>query len=211
MEGTNGAGVFEDDSIVAQDVRTTAGGTATFVTLADYTNFGAELRSLSSANVYGEKGVSADGQGVSLRLIGHNFGYIGVGKDDNNDVSLVVQSNEVIEQNNGRVFFTSTDQSGDFRVGDLFLVDQEKGTLSFAGSGGAGAGAGTSFDQLLVSAGADTTTILPTSIEVGAFTFFGNTISTTSGDINLTPFTGSEIKLNQRVNLETFVSVVIVF
>ena len=206
MEGTNGAGVFEDDSIVAQDVRTTAGGTATFVTLADYTNFGAELRSLSSANVYGEKGVSADGQGVSLRLIGHNFGYIGVGKDDNNDVSLVVQSNEVIEQNNGRVFFTSTDQSGDFRVGDLFLVDQEKGTLSFAGSGGAGAGAGTSFDQLLVSAGADTTTILPTSIEVGAFTFFGNTISTTSGDINLTPFTGSEIKLNQRVNLETFVS-----
>ena len=205
-EGTNGAAVFEDDSIVAQDIRTTSGGTATFVTLADYTRFGAELRSISSANVYGLKGASADGQGVSMRLISHNFGYIGVGKDDNNDVSLVVQSNEVIEQNNGRVFFTSTDQSGDFRVGDLFLVDQEKGTLSFAGSGGAGAGAGTSFDQLLVSAGADTTTILPTSIEVGAFTFFGNTISTTSGNINLTPFTGAEINLNQRVNLETFVS-----
>lgn len=206
MEGSNGAAVFEDDSIVAQDIRTTSGGTATFVTLADYTKFGAELRSISSANVYGLKGASADGQGVSMRLISHNFGYIGLGKDDNNDVSLVVQSNEVIEQNNGRVFFTSTDQSGDFRVGDLFLVDQEKGTLSFAGSGGAGAGAGTSFDQLLVSAGADTTTILPTSIEVGAFTFFGNTISTTSGNINLTPFTGAEINLNQRVNLETFVS-----
>jgi len=206
MEGTNGAAVFVDDSIVAQDVRTTAGGTATFVTLADYTKFGAELRSIASANVYGERGASANGQGVSLRLISHNFGYIGVGKDDNNDVSLVVQSNEVIEQNNGRVFFTSVDQSGDFRVGDLFLVDQEKGTLSFAGSGGAGAGAGTSFDQLLVSAGSDTTTILPTSIEVGAFTFFGNTISTTSGNINLTPFTGNEINLNQRVNLETFTS-----
>ena len=207
MEGANGASVFADDSIVAQDVRTTAGGTATFITLADYTKFGAELRSISSANVYGLKGVSADGQGVSMRLISHNFGYIGVGKDDNNDTSLVVQSNEVIEQNNGRVFFTSTDQSGDFRVGDLFLVDQEKGTLSFAGGGaGAGAGAGTSFDQLLVSAGADTTTVLPTSIEVGAFTFFGNTISTTSGNINLTPFTGEEINFNQRVNLETFVS-----
>jgi len=207
MEGANGASVFADDSIVAQDVRTTAGGTATFVTLADYTKFGAELRSISSANVYGERGATADGQGVSLRLISHNFGYIGVGKDDNNDVSLVVQSNEVVEQNNGRVFFTSIDQSGDFRVGDLFLVDQEKGTLSFAGGGaGAGAGAGTSFDQLLVSAGSDTTTILPTSIEVGAFTFFGNTISTTSGNINLTPFTGGEINFNERVNLETFVS-----
>jgi plastocyanin len=206
MEGANGNAVFVDDSIVAQDVRTTAGGTATFVTLADYTKFGAELRSISSANVYGERGATADGQGVSLRLVSHNFGYIGVGKDDNNDTSLVVQSNEVIEQNNGRVFFTSIDQSGDFRVGDLFLVDQEKGTLSFAGSGGAGAGAGTSFDQLLVSSGSDTTTILPTSIEVGAFTFFGNTISTTSGNINLTPFTGGEINLNQRVNLETFIS-----
>lgn len=206
MEGANGNAVFVDDSIVAQDVRTTAGGTATFVTLADYTKFGAELRSIASANVYGERGATANGQGVSLRLVSHNFGYIGVGKDDNNDVSLVVQSNEVIEQNNGRVFFTSIDQSGDFRVGDLFLVDQEKGTLSFAGAGGSGAGAGTSFDQLLVSAGSDTTTILPTSIEVGAFTFFGNTISTTSGNINLTPFTGSEINLNQRVNLETFIS-----
>lgn len=207
MEGANGAAIFIDDSIVAQDVRTTAGGTATFVTLADYTKFGAELRSISSANVYGERGATANGQGVSLRLVSHNFGYIGVGKDDNNDTSLVVQSNEVVEQNNGRVFFTSIDQSGDFRVGDLFLVDQEKGTLSFAGGGGgAGAGAGTSFDQLLVSAGSDTTTILPTSIEVGAFTFFGNTISTTSGNINLTPFTGGEINLNQRVNLQTFVS-----
>ena len=204
MEGANSDAVFVDDSIVAQDVRTTAGGTATFVTLADYTKFGAELRSISSANVYGERGATANGQGVSLRLVSHNFGYIGVGKDDNNDVSLVIQSNEVIEQNNGRVFFTSIDQSGDFRVGDLFLVDQEKGTLSFAGSGGAGAGAGTSFDQLLVSSGSDTTTILPTSIEVGAFTFFGNTISTTSGNINLTPFTGGEINLNQRVNLEVF-------
>jgi plastocyanin len=206
MEGANNDAVFVDDSIVAQDVRTTAGGTATFVTLADYTKFGAELRSISSANVYGERGATANGQGVSLRLVSHNFGYIGVGKDDNNDVSLVIQSNEVIEQNNGRVFFTSIDQSGDFRVGDLFLVDQEKGTLSFAGSGGAGAGAGTSFDQLLVSSGSDTTTILPTSIEVGAFTFFGNTVSTTSGNINLTPFTGGEINFNQRVNLETFIS-----
>jgi len=206
MEGANGNAVFVDDSIVAQDVRTTSGGTATFVTLADYTKFGAELRSIASANVYGLRGATADGVGVSLRLISHNFGYIGVGKDDNNDTSLVVQSNEVVEQNNGRVFFTSIDQSGDFRVGDLFLVDQEKGTLSFAGSGGAGAGAGTSFDQLLVSAGSDTTTILPTSIEVGAFTFFGNTISTTSGNINLTPFTGNEINLNQRVNLEVFTS-----
>ena len=204
MEGSNGQSVFVDDSIVSQEIVSTAGGTATFITLADYTKFGAELRSISSANVYGLRGATADGKGVSIRLVSHNFGYIGVGKEDNNDVSLVVQSNEVNEQNDGRIFFTSIDQSGDFRVGTLFLVDQEKGTLSFAGQG-SGGGTGTSFDQLLVSAGSDTTTILPTSIEVGNFSFFGNTIGTNAGGINLTPFAGETVNLSSELLLKSFV------
>ena len=37
------------------------------------------------------------------------------------------QSDEVNELQGGRVYFTSTDQDGDFRVGDLFRIQQATG------------------------------------------------------------------------------------
>ncbi|BCU98555.1 MAG: hypothetical protein CM15mV22_1870 [Eurybiavirus sp.] len=49
-----------------------------------------------------------------------------------NDPSLAVQANEVEELNSGKVLYSSTDQDGDFRVGDAFSVDQETGNVSFA-------------------------------------------------------------------------------
>ena len=56
--------------------------------------------------------------------------YIGSGKDFTNDSSLANQGNEVVETNGGRVFYSSTDQKGDFRVGEVFLVDQRQVTLT---------------------------------------------------------------------------------
>jgi len=44
------------------------------------------------------------------------------------------QENEVIEENKGRVFFATSDQDGNFRVGDFFKVDQGTGTVTFAAS-----------------------------------------------------------------------------
>jgi hypothetical protein len=119
-----GSGTFEEGEFAAQDIRSSSGGTAQYITLADYTDFGAELRSIGSASVYGERGISAIGKGVRLRCIVHNFGYVGVGADQSNDISNVNQANEIIETGGGRALFTSMDQNGDFRVGNAFFIDQ---------------------------------------------------------------------------------------
>lgn len=176
FNGLDGSTDIFDGGITSQDIRSSAGGSASFITLADYTDFGAELRSIGSASVYGERGVTASGKGVRLRCVVHNFGYIGVGADQSNDISTVVQADEVIESGGGRVLFTSMDQNGDFRVGNALFVDQEKGTVSFAGGGAAG----TTFDSVTVTGSGNTTTILPTSISVGNLKFSGDTIENLS-------------------------------
>ena len=66
-----------------------------------------------------------------MYLIGHNFAYIGNGKEVTNDETTVVQANEVEELNNAKVRFTSVDHKGDFRVGDNFYVNQETGEVVF--------------------------------------------------------------------------------
>ena len=175
--GLSGSTDIIDGGITSQDIRSSSGGTASFITLADYTDFGAELRSIGSATVYGTRGITASGKGVRLRCIVHNFGYVGSGADSSNDISDVVQADEIIESGGGRVLFTSMDQNGDFRVGDAFFVDQERGTVSFAGGD---SGSGTTFDQITVSGTGNTTTILPTSITVGNLQFTGDSVTNLS-------------------------------
>ena len=68
----------------------------------------------------------------NIRLTGHDFLSIGTGgfADTNYPGSLkstFEQSDEVNELNGGRVYFTSTGQDGDFRVGDLFRIQQATG------------------------------------------------------------------------------------
>jgi hypothetical protein len=40
------------------------------------------------------------------------------------------QTKEVVQLNNGKVFFTSTDQNGDFRIGPTLVISQATGVLS---------------------------------------------------------------------------------
>ena len=79
----------------------------------------------------------------SCRLTGHDFLDIGTGNfDDTNYPALyvegqtaaneTVQANEVVESNGGRVFYTSTDQDGNFRVGELFRVSQAQGGVTLS-------------------------------------------------------------------------------
>lgn len=93
--------------------------------------FGAELRSINSANVYGTYGAIADGADTLGYLIGHNFGYIGTGSDSQNDANLSLQANEVIQINGGVIHFDSMDHKGDYRVGEVFYVNQQTGQVSF--------------------------------------------------------------------------------
>lgn len=65
---------------------------------------------------------------------GHSFEYVGTG------ISLVtalpqaggvpVQANEVIAINGGKVFYTSTDQKGDFRIGADLTFNRASGTIT---------------------------------------------------------------------------------
>jgi hypothetical protein len=70
-----------------------------------------------------------------VRLTGHDFLDIGTGnKTDTNypgtPVNDPIQANETREANGGRVFYTSTDQDGNFRVGDLFEIEQATGVAT---------------------------------------------------------------------------------
>ena len=64
----------------------------------------------------------------------HTFEYIGSGNDITTATpkrgGVTVQENEVVSQNGGRVIYTSTDQAGNFRIGDDLQINQLTGTIS---------------------------------------------------------------------------------
>lgn len=82
---------------------------------------------------------SADNTAITIRynysnsrLTGHDFLSIGTGDKTSTNypgepLQASSQANEVIESYPGRVFYVSTDQDGNFRVGDYFRVDQATG------------------------------------------------------------------------------------
>ena len=187
FDGITGSTSFSDSSIPTQDLRWVRSGvgiaTATQITLADYQRFGGDMRSIGSASVFGNSGATADGPGSTLRLFAFNFGHIGSGKDFTQDISLVSQEDEVITLNNGKVYFASIDQSGDFRVGDAFYVNQEDGTENFGGQDFTL----NSLSDLNITDGVNTTTITPTTLTVGNIQLSGNDVATTSGDLVINP------------------------
>jgi hypothetical protein len=65
---------------------------------------------------------------------GHSLEYVGSGVTIANALPAVggvpIQDNETDARNGGLVIFTSTDQSGNFRIGDGVIVNQQTGTIS---------------------------------------------------------------------------------
>ena len=63
----------------------------------------------------------------------HSFEYIGAGTDINTSNPFQggkpIPENEVIAINGGQVPFTSTDQKGNFRIGDGLTIDQTTSTI----------------------------------------------------------------------------------
>ncbi len=150
--------------------------------------FGAELRSINSANVYGLYGAVADGDECLGYIMAHNFGYIGNGKDLTNDPSLTIQGNEIIELNNGHMYFESTDQLGDIRVGSVFYVSQETGRIAFDAqsinilSGG----------NITLEGPTSSTIINEQAVQTGNIRIYDNTIASLSGPVNFLAYGGSE-------------------
>jgi len=75
------------------------------------------------------------------RISGHDFLDIGTGNFEETNYPEIyaggnfftaAPENEVLEQNGGRVFYTSTDQDGNFRAGELFAVNQATGVVTIS-------------------------------------------------------------------------------
>jgi len=64
----------------------------------------------------------------------HSFQYIGAGNDIESAYpsrgGATIQENEVITIDGGKINYTSTDQRGNFRIGDGVVIDQSTGTVS---------------------------------------------------------------------------------
>ena len=196
FNGVAGSTIFADDGVTLQDVRTSAGGTGTLIAYADYTKFGAEVRAIGSAHIYGTYGFAGDGPGCIAYLISQNFSYVGSGRFSTNDPSMHNPANQVIKTNGAKIYYTSVDNDGDFKVGDFFEVNQKTGEVTFSGS---------SFNipsssSITLTNGVDTTVIDATKVQTGNILISGNTISTTTGDLVISPSSGS-IVINSNTSL----------
>ena len=196
FDGDNGSQIVTDDDTFIQDVRFSNGATANALTFIDHSDFGGEIRSIASASVYGNFGIVGDGSGSVVYAIGMNLAYIGTGKDVTNDTTAVIQANEVVANNNANIYFSTVDHKGDFRVGDLFRINQQTGEVTFTN-------AEFLFNNnqgITFTDGTNTTIIDGTKIESGNIRITGNTVSSISGDLNLNSSTGT-INLLDNVNV----------
>ena len=79
----------------------------------------------ANVNFYQRSYISASGYLFEYVGAGTNYGSLPqVGRAD------PVQSKETVQLNSGKVFFTSTDQNGDFRIGKGLVISQATGVLS---------------------------------------------------------------------------------
>ena len=167
------------------------------------TQFGAEIRSIGSANVYGNFGAVADGADTLMYLIQHNFAYIGLGKFLDNDNSRVVQTQEVTELNSGKIYYQSVDQLGNFRVGDNFFIDQEAGettlTLTEAQVD--------SLSGLNITTGGNTTIVNGDFVETGNLRIDDNELLSTIGNVTVSA-ANNTINLLKNTNISKDLSVV---
>jgi hypothetical protein len=170
-------------------------GTEGFASLG--VRYGAEMRSINSANVYGNYGAVADGPSTLGYLIGHNFGYIGTGADSQNDPRLVIQANEVVAINNAELYYDSMDHKGDYRVGDIFYVSQETGRISFNAQRIDFSAQG----SIVLEGPGGITIVEATGIQNSNIRIHDNNVDSLSGPVNFLAFSG-----NTYLNTDVFVT-----
>ena len=129
-------------TISAPDSGTTATATAvmadTYYTINSSTPITAGITTLTLAeNLINTVGVASTAyffQQSKIIASSHTFEYIGSGNDITTATpkrgGVGIQANEVVSRNGGKVIYTSTDQSGNFRIGDDLQINQNTGTIS---------------------------------------------------------------------------------
>ena len=100
-------------------------GTHHLVTIEDNVADATLFPDKNRINFYRRSYMSASGYLFEYVGAGSNYGALPyVGRAD------PVQAHETVQLNNGKVFFTSTDQNGDFRIGPGLVISQATGVLS---------------------------------------------------------------------------------
>jgi hypothetical protein len=165
------------------------------------TKFGAELRSIASASVYGTFGAESDGDDCLMYLINHNFAYIGVDERTDNDNTLTNEDQETIETNNGRIFYTSIDHTGKYKVGDNFFVDFDSGITNLDVS----AITADAFTTIRLEENGSQTLFDVNALRTGNIVFSGNRLQTVEGDLNID--SAVDINLNSDVDIEKDLSI----
>jgi hypothetical protein len=158
-------------------------GTLGFASLG--VKFGAELRSINSANVYGDWAAYGNGANVIMYLVGHNFAYVGTEYRAINDPTDADEGRQAQRLNGAQIYYQSVDQSGNVRVGNVFKVVGDTGNIVFTG---------TNFQlnngSIEFFSGSSTTYIDKLEIDTGNIFISGNQIDTFSGNLELSPTSG---------------------
>ena len=117
---------------------------------------------------------------------GHTFEYVGAGTDyraapENGGVP--VEANEVVNRNNGKVWQSSTNHVGKFKVGETFVIDQRSGKVETKGITLTGPVTTNGNADITLDAGGTGRVVLGSNFDVN-----NNSITSSSnGNINLTP------------------------
>tara|TARA_Y100001938_G_scaffold144171_1_gene218303 strand:- start:880 stop:7260 length:6381 start_codon:yes stop_codon:yes gene_type:complete len=123
---------------------------------------------------------------------GHTFEYVGAGTDyraapENGGVP--VEANEVINRNMGKVWQSSTNHVGKFKVGETFVIDQRSGKVESKGITLTGPVTTNNNDNITIDpAGSGTVTVGSALGVTGNLTVnTGNITTASNADITLTP------------------------
>ena len=123
---------------VNQNWANISNGAATFYTVRAATDLVANTSTVTlletvNENILANSRVSFH-QGSYISSSGHTFEYVGSGDTIATALPYLggvpIQENEVKELRGGKVYFTSTDQLGDFRIGTGLVINRVDGTIT---------------------------------------------------------------------------------
>jgi hypothetical protein len=131
--------VAEVNGYINRNWANISNGTVAFYTVANSTPLLANtslvtlLEGVADINILANAAVSFH-QPSYISALGYTFEYIGSGTNIQTALpyngGFPIQENEVTEEKGGRVYFTSTDQQGDFRIGTELVFNRVDGTIS---------------------------------------------------------------------------------
>jgi len=131
--------VAEVNAYINQNWSNISNGTVAFFTVANSTPLVANTSLVTLLEGETDTVIRANStvslhQPSYISALGYTFEYIGSGTNLQTALpyngGFPIQENEVTEEKGGRVYFTSTDQQGDFRIGQELVFNRVDGTIS---------------------------------------------------------------------------------